>query len=185
MILIGLSGMKQSGKSTVANYMRTRKGFTELSFAYPLKEIIGKQLFGLNDSQLYGSDEDKERVITDWHRSPRQILQIVGTDLFRNNFDSDFWVKLCLRRIREIRKNNAKARIVVSDCRFFNEQQALKDMGAYSFNIIKDGQVSQDHHESEHGLDRYPFDYQIKAKPGKLNDLYGQVDEIINGLWED
>lgn len=185
MILIGLSGMKQSGKSTVANYLNTRKGFTELSFAHPLKEIIGKQLFGLNDSQLYGSDEDKERVIKEWHRSPRQILQIVGTDLFRNGFDSDFWIKLCLRRIREIRKNNAKARIVVSDCRFYNEQAELKELGAYSINVIKTGQVSSDGHESEHGVDGYPFDYQIKAAPGRLIDLYGQVDEIVNGIWED
>lgn len=185
MILIGLSGMKQSGKSTVANYLKTRKGFTELSFAHPLKEIIGKQLFGLNDSQLYGSDEDKERTIPEWHRSPREILQTVGTDLFRNNFDTNFWIKLCLKRIREIRRNNAKARIVVSDCRFYNEQTELKELGAYSFNIIKEGQVSGDWHESEHGLDGYPFDYQIKAAPGKLNDLYGQVDEIVNGIWED
>lgn len=185
MLIIGLSGQKQSGKSTVANYLHTRKGFTELSFAYPLKEIIGKQLFGLNDAQLYGSEEEKSKIVPEWLRSPRDILQIVGTDLFRNSFDSNFWIKLCLKRIREIRKNNSKARIVVSDCRFWNEQSELKELGAYSWNIVKTGQVSNDSHESEHGMTGYHFDCVLEAAEGKLTDLYGQVDEILIGIKEE
>jgi dephospho-CoA kinase len=37
-ILIGLTGKKQSGKSTVADYLVQHFQFTELSFAKPLKE---------------------------------------------------------------------------------------------------------------------------------------------------
>ena len=53
MAIIGLCGKKQSGKSTVTNFLKNSYGFYEISFAYPLKEIIGRELFGLNDDQLY------------------------------------------------------------------------------------------------------------------------------------
>lgn len=182
MILISLSGKKQSGKSTVANYLTSRHGYTELSFAYPLKEIIGKQLFGLDDNQLYGNGAVKEQKIPQWGRSPREILQIVGTDLFRKNFDPDFWVKIMMKKIRDIRSKDSKARIVISDCRFPNEAYAVQSLGGYCIHIEKQHQVNNDEHESERALDHFKFDSVFSVPAGDLDSLYRLVDNYLNDL---
>ena len=184
MIVIALSGHKQSGKSTTADYLKNRFGFTELSFAYPLKDIIGRQLFGLDDNQLYGNEESKEQKTVEWGLSPREILQMVGTDLFRKHFRDDFWVKLLLNKLKQIRYKNAQARIVISDCRFPNEATALQLLGGYIIRVEKTGQHSKDLHESETALDDYDFDLIIKAGPRDLDSLYSQIDSFmikING----
>jgi len=180
--LIGLSGYKQSGKSTVAKHLRDTYNFLELSWAFPLKEIIGKQIFKLSNNDLYGDSPKREEVIPLWGKSPRKILQEVGTDLFRNKFDKDFWVKIT----EEHMKNHMSwgDSIVVSDCRFPNEAESIKKLGGKLIRIIKvGGDPSDDLHESELALDSYDdFDFKIVAIMGDLQSIYNQLKAIISQL---
>ena len=75
-MIISLSGKKRAGKSITASHL-VSKGWVEVSWAYPLKEIIGRELFGLSTNQMYGTAKDKESLIEEWGMSARQILQIV------------------------------------------------------------------------------------------------------------
>jgi len=175
-MIIGLCGKKQSGKSTVAKYL-TDNGFIELSWAYPLKEIIGRELFGLNDDQLYGSEEAKEAIIPDWGFSARQILQLVGTECFRKVIRDDFWVVLGKRRLLELTAK--KYDIVISDCRFPNEMEAIKSVGGITVRIIRDGQISLDSHPSENSLNDFVADYNLMAKSGDINHLRQGIVNII------
>lgn len=176
MSIIGLCGKKQSGKSTVAKHLIT-KGYHELSWAYPLKEIIGRELFGLNDDQLYGSEEAKETIIPDWGYSARQILQLVGTECFRKVIRDDFWVVLGKRRLIELADRGYD--LVVSDCRFPNEMEAIKAIGGITVRTIREGQVSIDTHPSENSLNEYKTNYTITAKSGDIAGLVRQIDNIV------
>lgn len=178
-MIIGLCGKKQSGKSTVAKFLLER-GFHEVSWAYPLKEIIGRELFGLNDDQLYGSEAAKEAIIPDWGYSSRQILQLVGTECFRKVIRDDFWVVLGKRRLLELASRGMD--VVISDCRFPNEMEAIKSIGGTTLRIIKEGQVSVDSHPSENSLNSYTTDYTVSAKSGDISGLCGQVLEILNAI---
>ena len=175
-MIIGLSGKKQSGKSTVTNFL-TRRGFMEVSWAAPLKKKIGMELLGLTHEQVYGTEEDKEAVDDFWGRSPRELLQIIGTECFRNLVHPDFWVKLGVKEIRA--QTFLKRNVVVSDCRFPNEIEAVKKLGGSSVRIIREGQSSTDRHPSETALDRYDFDYIITAKSGDLDGLKMRMDQIL------
>lgn len=177
-MIIGLSGKKQSGKSSSALYLQNALRFVEVSWAFPLKEIIGKELLGLNNEQMYGSEAAKEAIIPKWGKSARQLLQEVGTDCFRNIIHPNFWVIVGMGRITEqtLMGNN----VVVSDCRFLNEMDAIKKLGGISLRVERIGQVSTDTHRSEVDLDYYNFDYTIKAESGDLKSLYRQLDEIVN-----
>ena len=183
-MIISISGKKRAGKSTVADYISGRWGFLEVSWAYPLKEIIGKQIFGLTQEQIYGSNADRERIIPEWNLSSRQILQKVGTDMFRNNIDKDIWVKWGLRYIDSIfsRLENS---VVVSDTRFPNELECLKKYSEEkkitfaSINIVRKGLISEDTHSSENALEGYPFDYIIEGGDGELKWLYAQIEHIL------
>jgi len=175
-MIIGLCGKKQSGKSTVAKYL-LEAGFQELSWAYPLKEIVGRQLFGLNDDQLYGSEAAKEAIIPDWGYSPRQILQLVGTECFRKVIRDDFWVVLGRRKLQGYAA--AGMNVVISDCRFPNEMEAIKAVGGYTVRIVREGQVSVDMHPSENSLNNYKTDCEISAPSGRIDILHRGIELII------
>ena len=179
-MLIGLSGKKEAGKSTVTDYLVKHHQFHEVSWAKPLKEIVGKQLFGMTDEQLYGPQSIKETIITEWNKSPRQILQLVGTDWFRKQIHPDFWVKVGLRKIMSL--DPIKRNIVVSDNRFPNECNAVKAKIGVNIDVVKLDLESTDTHDSETALDGYKFDYVIKAKHGEINSLYNQIDKILEEL---
>ena len=180
-MILGLCGKKQSGKSTVTNYLLS-KGWVEISFAYPLKEIIGRELFGFTDDQLYGPEPIKEAVVSEWGLSPRQVLQIVGTDMFRKYIREDFWVYLAKKRILEIQRKNPNINIIVSDCRFPNEMEMIKRLVGNTIRIIRSDKEHTDAHESETALDNYVVDYEIHAKSGDIKGLKLAIDEYIEYL---
>lgn len=175
-MIVGLCGKKQSGKSTVARFLG-EQGFVELSWAYPLKEIVGRQLFGLNDDQLYGSEEAKEAIIPDWGYSARQILQLVGTECFRKVIRDDFWVVLGRRRLAELSQKGTN--IVISDCRFPNEMEAIKSLGGFTIRVVREGQISTDTHPSENSLNDYVTDFTITAKSGDIKTLERVIGNIV------
>ena len=88
MILIGLVGKKNSGKTTVADYLAEKYSFTKISIADPLKQMIVKA--GL---------ASYEEVYKTKPPYVRELLQKIGTDIFRKQVDDNFWVKKCIVRI--------------------------------------------------------------------------------------
>lgn len=146
MKIIGLTGKKGSGKDTVADYLVKHHGFVKLSFAAPLKEICSI-LFGFTESQM-NDHTLKETVDSRWGVSPRQVLQFVGTSLFRNGMEKlipemkdNFWIEIMKRKIEETVKtvryrskyenDNAYVvpyypeKIVITDIRFDNEAKLV------------------------------------------------------------
>jgi len=178
-MLIGLAGWKQSGKSTAANHLINQHDFWEQSWAWGLKEVIGRQLFNLDDEILYGDSPKREEVISEWGMSGREILQKVGTDLFRKQIHPDFWVMALLPRLREALSNDRK--VVVSDCRFPNEADAVSKLGGKMVRIVRIGQVQEDTHESETALNNYKFPHTIYAESGDFDTLYAEIDKLVKG----
>jgi hypothetical protein len=180
-MLIGLSGKKQSGKSSVTSYLCEVFDFHEVLWAYPLKEIIGRDLFGLDDEILYGDSPKREEIIPEWGMSGREILQRVGTNLFREHFHPDFWVMVGMRRITEL--TGRGQHVVVSDCRFPNEIEAIHKLGGHSARIIRLSQESTDMHPSETALDNYEhWDYVLPAADGDLPGLKAQARRMIHNI---
>jgi hypothetical protein len=178
-VLIGLSGKKQNGKTTLADYLIIEKGFAEVSWAAPLKNIIGMELLGLKYHQIYGTEAEKEATDEFWGKSPRRLLQIIGTDCFRNLVHPDFWVKIGEREIQRLLDEGKN--VVVSDCRFPNEIQAVRKLGGSSVRVVRLEHVAEvDEHPSETALDTYPFDYVIEAK--NVRQLTDGGDQVLDAI---
>ena len=137
-MILGICGFKSSGKDTIAEYLIQEYGFKRLSFASVLKDIISI-MFGWPRDKLEGlTKEDREwrEEIDYWWAktlkmpllSPRYVMQYFATDLFRNHFHPDIWVKIVENQL-----NNYK-NIVISDCRFQNE---INMIIGYSGKIIQ------------------------------------------------
>lgn len=183
MSLIGLLGKKSSGKSTAADYLVEKYQFHEKSFADPLK-IICRELFLLNDDQLYG--DLKEIPDPRWYQcSPRKMLQFIGTDLLRNQLnnimpgiDNDIFIdhfRLWFEREKQI---NPNVRVVISDNRFINEVEFIKSLGGIIIKINRPLE-NDDSHQSEKQIDQITnYDYCIE-NIGTLEDFYLNLDKIV------
>lgn len=186
-MIIGLVGCKNSGKSTVANYLVQKYGFQEISFASVLKKVV-LDIFDLHPDQVY-TQHGKETVDKNLNVSPRQLLQVVGTDLFRIslkrylpdiniNYDS-IWISKVHKQICQILTHNPYANIVVSDVRFQNEADMIKDLNGVLFRISRhDSQLNYDNHSSETEMLGIPTDETIQ-NDATLLKLFLKIDKII------
>ena len=179
MFVLGLSGKKRAGKSTVAEHLVVQHGFTEISWAHPLKKYIGEYLMGFTEDQLYG---DLKEVVDDfWKDTPRAFLQKIGTDLFRA-MDEEFWVKVGLKHLEKVKAITPEAnqKFVFSDCRFPNEVSAIKDIGGFTLRVAREDYHTPDFHASETALDGFKFDGAISAATGNLDMLRIRSDQFLD-----
>jgi hypothetical protein len=173
------TGKKASGKTTAANYIvdvfndqpTYNNGRVEkLSFAGPLKDFCINAL-GLRSLQCWGEDKEKntetrfmwESLVPSLREKfgkssgpvlAREILQIVGTDVFRNHFCDTVWVEAAV-----LETERSKADVVVfDDARYPNELEALKKQGAVIIRMLRSNAPVGDTHISECALDSYPME---------------------------
>ena len=133
-IIIGICGFQGSGKDTVADYLVNTHGFRRISFAGALKDAVAA-IFGWDRELLEGrtrhSREWREQVDTWWQDklnmpelTPRLVLQQWGTEVCRASFHDDIWIKSVEHRLMNTTDN-----VVISDVRFPNEINSIKNSG--------------------------------------------------------
>lgn len=133
-MIIGICGFIGSGKDTVADYLVDNHNFTRDSFAGTLKDAVAI-IFGwdreLVDGRTPEAREWREQVDPWWatrlnipNLTPRLVLQLWGTEVVRNGFHNDMWIASLENKLRK-----ATGSIVITDCRFPNEVQAIKRAG--------------------------------------------------------
>lgn len=182
-MLIGILGKKRHGKDTISNYLIKNFDYIPLTLAKPLKECC-KILFGFNDDQLYG---DKKEIVDEyWKITPRQAYQFIGTDLFRKqmstlipNIGNNLWVEIIKKNIIDIQKNNINANIVVTDLRFQNEVDMIKNLNGIVIKVNRHTVTPLDEHESEKGIDLIiNYDYLVENN-STIEQLYKKIDEVL------
>lgn len=200
-MIIGLIGLIGSGKGTVGN-MLIDKGFRSESFANSLKDATAS-IFGWDRAMLEG-DTDKSRAqretIDEWwskrlnipNFTPRLALQLLGTDVFRNNFHQDTWILSLEKRLSRIEHN-----VVITDARFPNEVAMIRRAGGKVVRV-KRGEDPDWFEVAKHNVDTMPHlhpeihaseymwasivpDYLI-TNEGTIDDLYVVVKDLLEDL---
>jgi hypothetical protein len=132
--IIGICGFIGSGKDTAADYLVNFHEFRRDSFAATLKDAVGA-VFNWDRELLEGrtkqAREWREQVDPWWairlnmpDLTPRLALQLWGTEVCRRGFHDDIWIASLEARLRNTQDN-----IVISDCRFPNEINSIKQAG--------------------------------------------------------
>lgn len=177
LMLIGLTGLKGSGKSEVARILCREHGFVELAFAEPLKHGV-MHMFGLAPQQVFGSFHEKEAPDAYWGVSPRELMQVVGTELMREELPRhlprmrDVWIRTLGKRLASL----PDARVVVSDVRFPDEVDFLRAHGGVIWDVVRAHDTGVTAHKSECLGEDASFQPDVHiGNHGSLEDLVHQV----------
>lgn len=214
-MIIGVCGFIGAGKDTVADYLVNLHGFRRDSFAGSLKDAVSA-VFGWDRVLLEGrtkhSREWREQPDAWWSDrlgrpvTPRWILQQWGTEVCRRGFHDDIWIASLENKLRSCQDD-----VVISDCRFPNEIQAIKSAGgvviwvqrgplpewyqcALTQNTTHEDEVwiLDDHHQlmehrypavhaSEFGWIGTEFD-SVVDNNGTMDELYDQLSDLVRDL---
>lgn len=188
-MIIGITGKARAGKDEAAKYLMGAHGFIRMAFADALKAAC-REIFGLTDAQLHGDDKDRADLF--WGDTPRNILQKVGTECLRRGYRPDVWIKALERKVANLPKKlvrgggacgYAAPDVVVSDVRFPNEADAIREWGGKVVRIMRPGgsRIFTAQHASEVSMDDYQADHVI-LNDRSLSDLHGRIENMLEAL---
>lgn len=157
MRIIAFTGKRGHGKSTAAEAAVRQYGYVHLNFADPLREVC-HVAYGVTYEEM--SDPVlKEKVLERWpFKSPRELLQQIGTEMFRAYLD-DTWVTNWMNRASQALADAPG--VVCSDCRFLNEAAAIRSVGGKIIKVERPSLVRADlaaQHQSEVEIDKIAVD---------------------------
>ena len=123
--IIALSGKAGSGKDFIASQVFPR--YFRIAFADHFKhDVVGKGI--LTHEQVYVTKDEEVR-----HR-----LQQFGTEEGRDVYGENVWIHCLEAWIYSMYMKNKIVRFVITDCRFDNEAQWVKDVGGTVIQIKSD-----------------------------------------------
>lgn len=175
MEIIGLSGYARSGKDEAANILVSEYGFVRVAFADKLRDVLyalnplvtvkafsawgGKNVvttpvYVQDVIDVYTWNNYKE---SEYGSEMRRLLQRLGTEAGRQTLWDSIWIDAAFANMDD------DAKVVVTDARFPNEAEAVRERGGSLWRVNrvgvgpamgKDGHI----HASETSLDLYTFD---------------------------
>lgn len=184
--LIGLCGQKRSGKDTAALYLIEKHNYIKYSFAGALKSACS-EIFMFDYEQTEGSK--KEEFDERWNINPRKVFQRFGTEIFRDNLEqffpemkflkNNFWIYRFKIWYQQQVKKNPNVKIIVTDVRFQNEADIIKELGGIIIKIHRKKLNNTDNHSSEINIINISADYNIN-NDSTIESYYGNLKSILN-----
>lgn len=169
--LIGICGRARSGKNTTADFIQAQYGGYQYSFAQPLRKMLAAG-FGIELGTAYW-DKRKEEAIPALGKSPRQMLQTLGTEWGRQLVHPDVWVILAHDQL-----NRRGPGMIVTDVRFENEATWIRKFGGTVLHVVRENAPGVTPHTSEAGVLVHPSDIQL-FNNDSLEELQHSVSKLF------
>jgi hypothetical protein len=178
-LLIGLTGRARTGKTTAANHLENSQGLLAYAFADPLREAL-MTIFNLSPCDF---DDERKELTIDWlGRSPRELMQSMGTEWGRNQVHPELWLLLAEQNLEFLGQTNDNATgFVISDLRFENEADFVRKRGGIVVHLLRPDAAEVSPHISETGIGLQDNDL-VLHNDGAIEDLTAQLDEIFEAL---
>jgi len=175
--VVGVAGRAGHGKGATADYLVRRHGFVRVKFATYLKAMLRAMLreMGVPHETIERMLEgDLKEVPTPLlgGKTPRWAMQSLGNEWGRDLIASNLWVDAWKYKVELLAAEGRK--VVVDDCRYENEAQAIRSFGGVIVFVERPGvTVTSNSHVSE----RFEFQSDLTI----LNDgTISQLHERIN-----
>ncbi len=178
-MIIGLSGYARSGKDTVADML---PGFTKVAFADPLRALA----YDLDPTVLVReTDYDSYQALVDdrgydWvkdNTNARDFLVALGKGM-RKHIHPDIWVTLALTKVAAL--VDAGRNVVITDVRYPNEAQRIKELGGQVWRIVRPGVEAANEEELRtiQEIDDTGVDWYVQNE-GELEELRSVVENLL------
>lgn len=186
MIVIALSGKRHSGKSLCGEMLR-KHGYRSIGFADALKKMCREQ-FNLTQRQT-DTQEGKAEFLPDYQMTVRDLLISVGN--YYRSVDPLFWVRKTLTEMTGTTwAGNGPRKFVITDCRYENEVDALKPLGAYLVRLNRSAEFrppydrNVDGTASETALDKFKgWDLVVDERANRsMEDMRAIAARIANNV---
>lgn len=233
---ICIVGKKRTGKTTIAQIIKSNYESYEYALAQPIKKVLydnyvkfefdkeSHQVLYLSDFDGDGFDREQpinlstkqiaqyltqcvydlidnyglkmvknptiknheiEDLITSivqsqtFYWSVRRFMQILGTDIVVNHFDTVFWNRLMLQQFAN-KSNMYFEYFIVPDIRQDHEYKLMRDMGATIIFVEKPSinNDTNDLHITEQGIEPEAHDIVIK-NDGTIEDLENKILKVL------
>lgn len=134
---IGLSGFARSGKTTAADYLQQRYGYTRLHIADPLRDMLAALLrrFGMNSPEIhyYLEGGGKESVIPCLGVTSRHAQISLGTEWGRELIGPDLWANCWNYTASSV------SAAMNDSVRFPNEENSIRRLNGFTILIVREG----------------------------------------------
>ena len=184
--LVIVHGLKESGKSTLADYYCKEYGYKRLKMAGPLKNMIRSLLKdgGVDPSLIeeYVEGNLKEVPIPQMSgRTSRHLMQTIG-DEWRRMQSEDFWIEIALGKLKQHFSSDEK--VIIDDIRYHNEFGRLSVYDPLSFAITRGTKhfepIEKGRHLGEIPMAVEGFDFHIANDYQDKDSLWREADSYFD-----
>lgn len=181
--IIGLVGLAGAGKSTVASYLEERWSFVEIAFADPIVDMAAALMARAGVGGEWMTERAlKEQPMPVLGMSYRQLAQTLGTQWGRT-LAPDLWIKIARQAVYYLQEH--EEHVVISDVRFFNEAQLVRELGGTLVRVQRADLPALSHGLSQHASERdqavISVDHTLH-NAGSIATLEQQVDSLVQRL---
>ena len=190
-MLIGFTGLAQSGKSTACNYILEKyPTFVKVGFKDAIVEEMRENFAPLLEhmADIYLTTIDD--LFTKKPPLMRKLMQCYGTEVRRGD-DPEYWINQWKESIKDktgwlalLDNLGFIPDVLCDDVRFLNEATAISEMGGYLVRIKRPDVTHTGDHQSETEMLELEVDYTIEVEPGNLEGLYTKVDNLLASIKE-
>lgn len=194
-MILGLISPAGGGKDTVAHYLK-QYGYERVSLADEVRKDM-LELVDIPEEYLERYKDKQLRLVSgQWDEqvgyfSIRKFLQKYATDIVRERFDEDYWIRRALLNTFTVEASldgHRTQKIVVTDVRFQNEIDYIRAQGGLIVYIDREGYGGK---IKKHKSELLANDSSIRQKAdltinnlGTLKDLEKEVLTLSKTLSE-
>lgn len=180
-LIIGICGLKQSGKNTVASILHSMISLKEYPhvFTQGFADALKSEVAAILGTTVKHLEANKKSPLV------RHLFQWYGTEYARRERGEDCWVKVMDELVTRHNVKSTNYCLLIPDLRFLNEAAWIRSKGGLILKVERQGQVAgTDQHQSETELVRIKPDFYVSNDGQTIGRLTWEVKNIKQFIWE-
>lgn len=190
MYKIAITGKANTGKNTVSKLLANEliDGiYTEfIAFADPIKNMVRLMFPEIPKKYLFGSSKYRSKIILGALKNDKPLTirdALIDLGSAGRLYKENIWLDAFDHKFNKIKTKGLAKAVIVTDVRFRNEFEHLKQLGFYQIRLVRDAHLKIDHasETNQDSIKDDEFDFVINNN-GTIDDLKISISTIVSYL---